>query len=171
MVAYLYEAVGASGDNGCRPSGVGYPSRSGNTSQLTLNHVFQSHPHKDHGAMIDEVLDCYQVANLWDSGAMNNTNFYRDLLDEADGETGLTYHTASAPPANRSITVKGRTMTFPVGTWEQFSEEDEVELDADASFTILHAEGTSRFRIPGAADDLAISIGRRKNHCAIFLRS
>ena len=84
----------------------------------------------------------HEVPNLWDSGAISQSNGYRNVLDEADGEDGLIYHTARTPPTDRSVTAKGRTMTFPVGGWVQFNELDEVQLDADSSFTILHTEGT-----------------------------
>jgi beta-lactamase superfamily II metal-dependent hydrolase len=141
LMAYLYEAIGPTGDNSCRPNSADYPKGPAGSPQLTVKHVFQSHPLKDHGVLLEDVIKCFRVENLWDSGAMNDTNFYRDLLVNAKDESDLTYHTARTPPANRTVTVKSKAITFAAGQWVQFSTGDSVTLDSNASFTILHADG------------------------------
>ena len=95
--------------------------------------------------MIDDVLRCYQATNVWDSGAINDAQFYRRLVQAVEDESGTTYRTASAPPTNRQITISGTTITIPsTVSWMQFQENDTVPLDANASFTILHAEGQTQ---------------------------
>jgi len=80
---------------------------------------------------------------MWDSGAINNTVFYRKLLQFTEDEPGVVYHTANTPPANRTLTVGSKSFTFPANNWVQFSVGDTVMLDSNASFTIVHADGNT----------------------------
>ena len=106
-----------------------------------IDHVVLSHPHLDHASALDMVLFEYEVGNVWDSGRVNQAVFYREFLEGVAREDGATYHTAGAIPPDRTIEVKGFTVTMPETVrWETFSEGDVVELGRDARFTLLHAE-------------------------------
>jgi competence protein ComEC len=88
--------------------------------------------------MLDLVVHCYDVKNFWDSGRVNETVFYRELL-AGIGQSKVThYHSAADVPGDHAVGVKGATITLP--NWERFSEGDKVELGEGARFTILHAE-------------------------------
>lgn len=141
VVAYLTQAIGRSGGRRCTPEGDNWAGDNP-SAQLQIEHVFQSHPHQDHGVMLDDVLDCYQVNNFWDSGAMNETAFYERILERVATETGMTYHTALGASADRTISIRNSEIEIPQDvSWYEFSELDEVVLDDNASFTILHANG------------------------------
>lgn len=136
VVAYLAAALGPSGDEQCATSGTAATG-----ARRTIDHVILSHPHLDHASALDLVLHCYEVGHIWDSGRLYDAVFYRDFLTGVSEAAGAIYHTASPPPADRTVSIKGVPITMPptVG-WESFSEGDEVALGAGARFTLLHAE-------------------------------
>lgn len=131
VTAYLAAALGPSGDDLCGEAAPG--------TRRTIENVVLSHPHFDHASALDLVLHCYEVHQFWDSGRVNETVFYRELLAAIGKATQLTYHTAVDVPASHEVAVKGMTIHIPV--WETFHEGDEVQLGEGAKFTILHAEG------------------------------
>lgn len=75
---------------------------------------------------------------------MNDKAFYKNLFKKAVLEDGLIYHTAKTPPANRTVTVQNTSFTFPTGKWVQFSNEDTIDLDSNATVTILNAKRTTQ---------------------------
>jgi len=132
VASYLEAALGASGDELCFEQGPA-PARRGR-----LDHVVLSHPHLDHASALDLVVHCYDVQNFWDSGRVNETVFYRELLSGIGRSETTRYHSAASVPEDRSVTVKQLAITLP--RWERFSEGDSVKLGEGARFTILHAE-------------------------------
>ncbi len=131
VIAYLTAALGPSGDELCGENAPG--------TRITIENVMLSHPHFDHASAMDLVLHCYEVHQFWDSGRVNDTVFYRELLAAIGSTAGLTYHTAIDVPERRDVAVKGLTIQIP--TWKTFREGDEVVLGEGATFKILHAEG------------------------------
>src|SRR5262249_11149621 len=116
----------------CVPAGVQANGR------RTIDHVVLSHPHLDHASALDLVVHCYDVANFWDSGAVNSTVFYRELLSGIARSAATTYRRAGSVRGDAGVSVKGLAVTIP--RWQRFSEGDVVELGKGARFTILHAE-------------------------------
>jgi competence protein ComEC len=133
VVAYLAAALGPSGDETCVDDGRPAPTR-----RIGIANVVLSHPHFDHASAMSLVVHCYDVANLWDSGRVNDAVFYRELVAGIAGSAATTYHTAADVPADHVMRVKGSEAK--IGRWEHFSDGDRVELGAGARFTILHAE-------------------------------
>lgn len=135
VLAYLFAALGPSGPAGCKPSGdtMTYAG----DQLIRIDHVVMSHPHLDHGSMMDDVLKCYDVRHVWESGATNDASFYSDFLRAMAAEPQVTYHTAVVPPASHSAVVSGNTISFPAAMpWVQFSERTHVPLGMGASFTV-----------------------------------
>lgn len=139
VLAYLFAAVGPSGGKDCVPDGDAWTVPK---ETKTLNQVVLSHPHNDHGSELARILSCYKVENVWDSGKVNDTDFYQGFIEAVAEETGATYHTALEPPADRKVPfVKNKPVTIPTSvTWTQFAELDRVGLDDKASFTVLNAK-------------------------------
>jgi competence protein ComEC len=133
VAAYLAAALGPSGDELCVDGG---PKPTG---RLAIDHVVLSHPHLDHASALDLVVHCYEVKQFWDSGRVNDTVFYRELLSGISKSKATRYHTAADVPADKTVTVKGLGITLP--DWVRFSEGDAIALGEGARFTILHAEG------------------------------
>jgi competence protein ComEC len=150
VIAYLAAALGPSGDGdlcGNPPAGA----------HRAIDHIVLSHPHFDHASALDTVLHCYEVKQFWDSGRINDTVFYRELVSAIANHTGLTYHTAASVPDDHSVTVKDLTVQIP--TWQRFSEGDVVALGEGARFTILHAEGKAVKDINGNSIVVAVELG------------
>jgi len=155
VLDYLARAVGPSGDDLCVDDGAPVPA-----SRRRLDHVVLSHPHFDHASALDEVIHCYDVAHLWDSGAVNDRVFYRELLEVVAGARGLAYHTAAPPAAERRIGFRKGDVTLPASiAWSSFSEGDEVRLGDDARFAILHADGKATRDVNAASVVLAVTLG------------
>ena len=133
VLDYLALAIGPSGDDLCVDDGAPVPS-----ARLPLDHVVLSHPHFDHGSALDLVVHCYDVANVWDSGRVNNAVFYRDFLTAVASSPTVHYHTAASVPVDQVVGVKGAEIR--IARWERFSEGDSVALGDAAVFTILHAD-------------------------------
>ncbi|MCW5808060.1 MAG: MBL fold metallo-hydrolase [Deltaproteobacteria bacterium] len=133
VVAYLAATIGPSGDELCVP-----PSMKAPAQRRAIDHVVLSHPHLDHASALDLVVHCYDVKSFWDSGRVNETVFYRELLSGIARSQATTYHTALSVPDDHEQRVKGHTVQ--IQRWQRFSEGDEVRLGEGAKFKILHAE-------------------------------
>lgn len=147
VAAYLAAALGPSGDDLC-----GAPSE----TRLQIDHVVLSHPHLDHASALDLVLHCYDVPDFWDSGRINETVFYRELLSGV-ARSPARYHTAADVPADRTVVVKGTPITMP--RWERFGEGDTVRLGEGAKFTILHANAKGGDDMNQSSVVLALELG------------
>ncbi|NVB77217.1 MAG: MBL fold metallo-hydrolase [Kofleriaceae bacterium] len=134
VLAYLAAALGASGDGLCVDRGQPAPRQ-----RVKIDHVVLSHPHADHGSAMDLVIHCYDVANMWDSGRINETVFYREILTAVGASATAHYHTAADVPGDHVVGVKGTEIK--IAKWDRFSEGDSIHLGESAKFTILHAEG------------------------------
>lgn len=132
VAAYLAAALGPSGDELCVDGGP--PP----TGRVALDHVVLSHPHLDHASALDLIVHCYDVKQFWDSGRVNDTVFYRELISAIGKSAGTRYHTAIDVPPDHRVAIKGAEIEVP--EWTRFSEGDVVELGQGARFTILHAE-------------------------------
>lgn len=147
VAAYLAATLGPSGDDLC-----GAPSE----ERRTIDHVVLSHPHLDHASALDLVMHCYDVPDFWDSGRINETVFYRELLSGI-ARRAARYHTAADVPGDRTLSVKGLAITMP--RWERFSEGDTVRLGEGAKFTILHANAKGGSDMNQSSVVLAVELG------------
>lgn len=145
VAAYLAATLGPSGDDTC-----GEPSE----ERKKIDHVVLSHPHLDHASALDLVFHCYDVGDFWDSGRVNDTVFYRELLATV-AQTPARYHTAGE--VTGTVQVKGFAVTMP--RWESFHEGDTVQLGAGAHFTILHADAKGGRDMNQSSIVLALDLG------------
>lgn len=117
-----------------------------------IDHLFLSHPHEDHDAMIDDVLAAYDVRNVWNSGSLNNTCAYHAFLDAVAAEPGVAYHdaigsggthvasfTASSSKCHGAV----RSAKVSVPRASQIAPGVDIPLGAGAKMTILHADGNA----------------------------
>lgn len=118
-----------------------------------IDHLFLSHPHEDHDAMIDDVLTTYDVRNVWDSGSLNNACAYHAFLDAVAAEPGVAYHDALGSGGTHDATFTAsttkchgavRTATVHVPRGSQIAPGVAIPLGAGAQMTILHANGNAR---------------------------
>jgi glyoxylase-like metal-dependent hydrolase (beta-lactamase superfamily II) len=157
--AFLYDA--GTNDRGERPARIlDYLAAAIGPCKTPIHHVVLSHPHLDHASALEDVMRCYQVANFWDSGAINDTVFYRDLLAYVGTSAGLVYHTAAPRPDDGQLEFKKGPVVIPRAVdWRGFSEGDTVELGAGASFQLLHAEGKQHPDVNQNSIVVAVKLG------------
>jgi competence protein ComEC len=154
VAAYLAAALGPSGDELCIERG---PKPTG---RVAIDHIVLSHPHLDHASALDLVVHCYDVKQFWDSGAVNETVFYRELMSGLSRSTTTRYRTAADVPTNRTVHIKGLDVTMP--DWSRFSEGDVVPLGEGAKFTILHAEGKKKGDFNENSVVIAVELGSKR---------
>jgi competence protein ComEC len=69
-----------------------------------IDYMILSHPHRDHVELLPDLLDAYQVRNVWDSGRFNDICGYRSFLAKIRAEPGVTYHDAHPQAHARVVT-------------------------------------------------------------------
>lgn len=138
LLAYLWHAIGPSGPADCTPLSLrGVPRV--DRAELPIHHLVLSHPHEDHGVYLDEVLHCYDVDVVWDSGAINDRAFYRNFIEAVTRESGVEYRTAT--DVGDTLQISSRAFDMSGARRSRFTEGQEERLDANASFRVLHADG------------------------------
>ncbi|MBK8942544.1 MAG: MBL fold metallo-hydrolase [Polyangiaceae bacterium] len=89
VLAYLAQTLGASSEPGCDAGDGAAPS-----PKARLDHVFLSHPHRDHLSHLPDVLRCYPVTHVWEPGLASDTKGYAAFRDAVGAEPGVTHHVA-----------------------------------------------------------------------------
>jgi len=138
LLAYLFATVGPSGGPECIPQGDAWTAGS-SFPERTIDHLVLSHAHRDHISMLNDVLHCYDVRNVWEPGAVYDQAGYHDFVSAILAEPGVTYHTAATPPNVLPATWLGTNV--PSGfKWVSFAESDQVKLGRSARFKVLHVD-------------------------------
>jgi competence protein ComEC len=113
-----------------------------------IDHVILSHPHRDHVELLADVLATYDVAQVWDSGAVNSICGYRRFVQAVADEPNVVYHTGIAGPGTHTIDFGKEVCphklpaTVEVPHGPQIVEGVATRLGQSASMTILHVDGT-----------------------------
>jgi competence protein ComEC len=108
----------------------------------TLDDVILSHPHRDHVELLSDVLAKYEVNQVFDSGAINNTAGYERFIDSVSTEPGVVYRTAARGPGDLSISVNSTPFTLHYGPLIDTDEDISLGTTGRASMRFLHADGT-----------------------------
>jgi competence protein ComEC len=160
LLAYLFAAIGPSGPKVCVPDGDARPKV--DAPKLTLTHVFLSHPHNDHVSMLDDVLQCYRAANVWDAGVVYQTTAYRSFVQAFADDAQVHLRTATVPSAGKRMTINGEAISI-AGTWEKFDDSRrDVPLGDGASFKVLHADGATYEDVNQNSIVLSVKLGEKK---------
>jgi hypothetical protein len=114
----------------------------------TINHLILSHHHRDHIELLPDLFGAYQIAQVWDSGRINDVCGYRAFLSAVHDEPGVEYHNALQDFGSRDYPFAAKTCygeDLPATTLhlQQASRitEAPIVLGQNASMTILHADG------------------------------
>lgn len=113
-----------------------------------IEHLILSHPHRDHVELLPDLFSHYNIADVWDSGAVNPICSYRALLKAISIEPGAHYHDAlhefgdvSVPfdaQVCYGVSQPAEAIVLPsAGT----IGEDPIPLGTTASMVFLHADG------------------------------
>lgn len=138
LLAYLFAALGPSGPKECTPDGDNWPQM--DRPKIAIDHVFLSHPHEDHDSLLDDVVHCYDIHEVWDSGDNNAREGYSKFMIEVAATTGVNYHNAAGHKAGERMTLFDSTITLPRNTVAMLND-DEVTLGTNAKLKLLHVDG------------------------------
>ena len=112
-----------------------------------IDHVILSHPHRDHVEMLADVIAGYEVANVWDSGAINPICGYRRFIQAVADKPTIAYHTGAndegAHAVNFGKVVCSLPPTVSVTHASRIIEGSPVSLGRKAQMTILHVDGAT----------------------------
>lgn len=108
-----------------------------------VDHLIVSHPHKDHISLLPDVLNNFQVANVWDSGADYDSCIYSEFL-AAVKKSGAEYHTATNNFGVKNISMNlGTNCQFPssikLNYGSRINTEEKIMLDKNISLQFLYA--------------------------------
>lgn len=138
LLAYLFAALGPSGPKECTPDGDQWHQI--DRPKIAIDHLFLSHPHEDHDSLLDDVVHCYDIQEVWDSGDDNDREGYANFMVEVAATRGVTYHNGAGRKSGEKLSVFGNIITLPAGT-VQMAEDDEMPLGVGATFQLLHVDG------------------------------
>lgn len=141
VLAYLARTIGAASEPDC-PSAEPPPA----IARPRLDHVFLSHPHRDHLGQLPDVLRCYPVANVWESGLGSDTKAYRAFSDAVASEPGVTHHLGGRDFERGHRLALGRRASAAV-LWV----EPEAKDPNDASIVLRLELGRVRVLLTGDA--------------------
>jgi competence protein ComEC len=144
LISYLWSALGPSGPKRCYPEGDGW-QRPKSHERRVIDHVILSHPDGDHSNMLDDVLECYRVKNVWDVGPASGRAGGDDYLrfwEAIAAEPDVAIHTVRNAPGGRRLRFLHRWLVIPPGvSWTTFGEGMVQPLGDGAEFEVLYARG------------------------------
>lgn len=119
-----------------------------------IDHVLLSHPHKDHVELLPDILDAYDIGNVYDSGRMNAICGYHRFLDAIAAKPSIAYHTVKYAPGPGTIAFKGinqcngkaklPTKNYKFNFADQIKVGSEVKLGDKATMKFLHANANDK---------------------------
>lgn len=128
----------------------------GLASGSQLDYVILSHPHTDHDLLIDDVIEQYDVKEIWDSGAVNQVCSYYNFIKAVERKqkaSKAVYRTAihtkgdSDKPVFKGHSCFGNSktdtpkLTFGeqlIGAQTSHDKPTRVKLDSGATMTLLY---------------------------------
>jgi competence protein ComEC len=109
-----------------------------------IDHVVLSHPHRDHVELLPDVIADYQIANIWDSGAVNPICGYRRFL-EVISKSSASYHSGVNDAGKHKIdfgeVVCKLPATVTIEHAAKMQEGEPRKLGDRATMTFLHVDG------------------------------
>jgi len=112
-----------------------------------IDHVILSHPHQDHVQLLADVIDQYEVGDVWDSGRLNPICGYRAFLSAIAQHPAIIYHDAIGDGGIHTAkfaaqTCNGKSLPAQTITLRRGAKVGTavVSLGANAAMTFLHED-------------------------------
>lgn len=146
LLAYLEHVLGPAADPACRVEQGLAPALAPATSERALDLLVLSHPHRDHYALLPDLLRCVGVRRFWGSGRESDAQGMTQLEDALAAEAGLARH---EPPGSLA---RGHALTLGPGARAVVVHLDPRARDPnDASLVVRLDLGQVRVLLPGDA--------------------
>lgn len=114
-----------------------------------IDHVVLSHPHRDHVELLADVVSTWTVANVWDSGVVNDICGYRRFIQAVADSPATVYHSAANDAGVHEIDFgKDLCKKLPpkvsLKHGSRVVEDSPIRLGNKATMTFLHVDGSPR---------------------------
>lgn len=114
--------------------------------ETKLDHVFVSHPHRDHIGLLPDVLTRYEVAHFWDSGLVAESEVYRKLMTTLEGTSALVHHGGADFVSGQEIPLGRRASAKVLSVRPQATEANDasivLRLDLGGQRVLLMGDAT-----------------------------
>jgi beta-lactamase superfamily II metal-dependent hydrolase len=124
------------------------------TPKLTrIDHVILSHPHRDHVELLADVLDQFEIGDVWDSGAA--------VVSHA----AIRFHTPLQNFGQRIYPFQGGNCTAPASVKVNLAsriDESPIQLGQGAALTFLHTDGTQLVNLNENSLVVRIDLGGKR---------
>ena len=134
-----------------------------------IDHVILSHPHRDHVELLADVLDKYDVGDVWNSGAFNAICGYRAFIESVAHHPTLRYHTALNDYGAENVKFdEGCSSPSETVALQHASRIDTqpIALGEDASMQFLYIDGSKRSDLNDNSLVLRMALG---NHVFLLM--
>lgn len=142
LLAYLGLTLGPSSEPRCRHDEQAPAS----SPPAILDHVFVSHPHRDHLELLPDVFRCYSVANVWESGQEADTGGFRALRAAIEREPTIRHRLGGRDFEAGTTFTLGREASAVV-----LSVRPDARDPNDASIVVRLDLGSTRVLLMGDA--------------------
>lgn len=110
-----------------------------------IDHVVLSHAHRDHVELLADVVNEYEVREIWEPGVLAKVCAYQRFVHAAAAHPGTRYHTATHAPGTREVAFPKTSCRVPSELSVTYSstliEGAVVRLGELATMTFLHVDG------------------------------
>lgn len=130
-----------------------------------VDHLIISHPHRDHIELLPDILENYNVRNVWHSGASNITCTFRNLLRAISSEEGVRYHTGllnygvSELSFDAGCRADAEQIEFP---HRARITTEPVSLGQNASMQFLYVDGKTRHDVNDNSLIVRLDLGSKR---------
>jgi beta-lactamase superfamily II metal-dependent hydrolase len=141
----------------------------------SLDHVVLSHPHRDHVAQLADVIEQYDVSDVWASGSRGNLiRDYLAFLQAIINKPSVRYHTVSRGNDPETFVLGSRNCTSfqPRSLIIQHAgriESASMALGASAKMEFLYADSTSYTESQDPNRNTLVLRLTLGPHCVLFM--
>lgn len=116
-----------------------------------VNHVVLSHAHRDHVELLPDVVNEYEVREVWEPGVLAKVCAYQRFVHAVAAHPATKYHTAAQPMGTQEVLFPKSSCRIAneitVTYASPIVEGNVVELGQHATMTFLHVDGQRRENI------------------------
>jgi competence protein ComEC len=130
-----------------------------------VDHVVLSHAHRDHVELLADVLNEYDVREVWEPGVLAKVCAYQRFVQAVAAHPGTKYHTATQTTGTHEVIFPKTSCRVPsefsVTHSSTLVEGAVVRLGQNATMTFLHVDGERRENLNENSLVVRLALGDR----------